>query len=180
MFFHVILSNSYGPLIHALPLSLADKTGGIDLVREAAEKELRDNASTVDGHSIAEDDPKTEQEKVRRVSVGSVQSTSNAKGKASASSSPVVPDEEDPHTENPPDIKPVDEDEGPKVFYHPASVDPQRVVWIPKDELGLAEEEEKAIAGAGIAVSTEGAVMDDKGHVNVSGAPPGDQVREKL
>ena len=57
----------------------------------------------------------------------------------------------------PPSIKGVDEDAGPKEFYHPASVEPQRVVWLPKDTLGLAEEEEKAIRDAGVLVSLEDA-----------------------
>ena len=190
------MNNSYGPLLSALPLSLADQTGGIDLNRDAAEQELRDQASTIDEHSEDAEDLKAK-EAVRRASM---ESTSNEKGKASMVSSPVVPSaapsdkllpssdelpsnedeveqEEDPHTANPPELKPVDEDVGPKEFYHPASVDPQRVVWIPQDELGLAEEERKAIADVGIAVSTEDARMDEKGHVDVSGAPPGGEVR---
>lgn len=96
-------------------------------------------------------------------------------------SSPIVPNElgpeEDPATANPPEIKPVDEDEGPKEFYHPASSDPQRVVWIPEDDLGLAEEERRVTSEMGIAISTEDARMDGKGHVDVSGAPPGGAVR---
>lgn len=83
-------------------------------------------------------------------------------------------------TANPEEIRPVDEDAGPKEFYHPASVEPQRVVWLPRDRLGLAAEEERAIRDAGILVSSEGAVMDDKGHVDISAAPPGQNVREKL
>ena len=77
----------------------------------------------------------------------------------------------------PPSIKGVDEDAGPKEFYHPASVEPQRVVWLPKDTLGLAEEEEKAIRDAGVLVSLEDAQMDEKGHVDISGPPPGGEVR---
>lgn len=45
-----------------------------------------------------------------------------------------------------------------------------------QDVLGLAEEEEKAIREAGILVSRHDAAMDDKGHVDISGAPPGEEV----
>lgn len=74
-------------------------------------------------------------------------------------------------------IKAVDEDAGPKEFYHPASVEPQRVVWLPVDTLGLGVEEERALKEAGVLVSTEGAKMDEKGHVDISGPPPGGDVR---
>ena len=181
-------------------MSLADQTSSIDLNRAAAEQDLQEQASTTDGHSEDVGDLKTK-DTARRTSIGSVRSASNEKGKASMVSSPVMPSampsdklsaskervssdeelpgdvDEDPRTANPPEIKPVDEDVGPKEFYHPASVDPQRVVWIPQDELGLAEEERKAIADVGIAVSTDDAKMDAKGHVDVSGAPPGGEVR---
>ncbi|KIP07239.1 hypothetical protein PHLGIDRAFT_30114 [Phlebiopsis gigantea 11061_1 CR5-6] len=132
VFFHLVINNSYGPLIHALPLSLADQVGGADADRAAVEQQLREEVSV---------------------------------------------EETDPATANPPEIAVPDEDVGPKEFYHPAGVDPQRVVWIPRDELGLAEEEEKANRAAGIEVSFEEAWMDGKGHVDVSGAPPGPEIR---
>ena len=69
-------------------------------------------------------------------------------------------------------IRGVDEDAGPKDFYHPASVEPQPVIWIPRDPLGLGEAEERAIRAAGIRVSTRDAVMDAKGHVDIEGPPP--------
>ena len=178
IFFHLLINNSYGPLIHALPLSLADQIGA-DANRAAAEQELRDGAETADGHSAASGDvEELSAEKAPRASTGS------EKGKASLAASPVVPaaapaveEETDPATANPPEIAAPEEDVGPKEFYHPASVEPQRVVWIPRDELGLAEEEEKAIRAAGIEVSLEGAKMDGKGHVDITGAPPGGEVR---
>lgn len=180
-FFHMIINNSYGPLIHALPLSLADQTGGFDTNREVAEQELRERSSTADGHSVADDDIK--KEKAQPTSISTVDIINPDMGETSATSSPQIPQdaendtEEGPHTENPPEIKPVDEDAGPKEFYHPASVEPQRIVWLPQDQLGVAAEEEGEIREAGISVSTEGAVMDNKGHVDINGAPPGGEVR---
>ena len=66
----------------------------------------------------------------------------------------------------------VDEEWGSKDFYHPASVSPQPVVCIPRDPLGLGEEEERACRAAGVDASTQDAVMDDKGHVDIQGPPP--------
>ncbi|KDN34824.1 hypothetical protein RSAG8_12122, partial [Rhizoctonia solani AG-8 WAC10335] len=63
--------------------------------------------------------------------------------------------------------------EGPEDFTHPAAIEPQRVVWLPKDLLGVAEAEEKELKQQGIEVSTEHAVMDEKGHVELTGPPPG-------
>jgi hypothetical protein len=57
-------------------------------------------------------------------------------------------------------------------FAHPAASRPQRIVWLPKDTLGLAMEEEKSIRDAGIFVSLAGAEMDAKGKVDVSRGPP--------
>ena len=71
----------------------------------------------------------------------------------------------------------VDEAAGPKDFYHPASVEPQRVVWVPRDGLGLGEAEARAIGEMGIRVSLDDARMDEKGHVDISGPPPGGEVR---
>ena len=63
-------------------------------------------------------------------------------------------------------------DDGPQEFDHPASIEPQRVIWLPRDTLGLGEAEEAAIRTRGIGVSTKGAVMDGKGNVDVDAAPP--------
>lgn len=62
-------------------------------------------------------------------------------------------------------------------FAHPAASRPQRTVWIPKDTLGLGEEEERACQEAGVDVSVSNATMNEKGKVAISGAPP-DLVQE--
>jgi len=61
-------------------------------------------------------------------------------------------------------------------FAHPAVSHPQRVVWIPRDTLGMFEEEVRACQNAGVDVSTKGAEMDENGRVSVRGVPPGDTV----
>ena len=62
-------------------------------------------------------------------------------------------------------------------FAHPAAVEPQRVVWVPRDGLGLGEAEARAIGEMGIRVSLDDARMDEKGHVDISGPPP-DETKE--
>jgi hypothetical protein len=65
------------------------------------------------------------------------------------------------------------QNDGPEDFMHPATVEPQRVVWPPRDPLGLAEAELKELKRAGVKVSIENADMDEKGHVQLKGPPPG-------
>ena len=57
-------------------------------------------------------------------------------------------------------------------FAHPAASRPQRIVWFPRDRLGLAEEEERGCREAGVDCSVKDAELNDKGKVDISGAPP--------
>jgi len=71
------------------------------------------------------------------------------------------------------------EDEGPTDFSHPAAAEEQRMIWLPKDSLGLVREIERDLESRGVLHSTEGAEMDNKGHVNVTTAPPEDVQRNR-
>ena len=57
-------------------------------------------------------------------------------------------------------------------FAQPAASRPQRIVWIPKDTLGLSMEEERACKEAGVMVSHVNAGMDETGKVRIDGGPP--------
>jgi calcium permeable stress-gated cation channel len=72
---------------------------------------------------------------------------------------------------------PDDRSETYEDFAHPASVEPQQVVWIPHDTLRLCEVEEAADRAYGVDTSNQGAFMDEKGRVDVEGPPPGEDVR---
>jgi len=72
------------------------------------------------------------------------------------------------------------EDEGPTDFSHPAAVEEQRIIWLPKDQLGLVREIERGLDSHDILHSTEGTEMDSKGHVNVTMAPPEDVKRASM
>ncbi|KAF7966899.1 hypothetical protein HWV62_36609 [Athelia sp. TMB] len=62
-------------------------------------------------------------------------------------------------------------------FAHPAAARPQRTIWLARDALGLAGEEEKANRERGIIVSTSGAQMDLRGKVVIKEAPPDEESR---
>ena len=72
------------------------------------------------------------------------------------------------------------ENEGPTDFSHPAAVEEQRIVWLPKDRLGLIDEIIQDLAVWDVLHSTDGAEMDDKGHVDVTMAPPEDVQRNRM
>ena len=57
-------------------------------------------------------------------------------------------------------------------FAHPAASRPQRIVWIPKDTLGLTEEEVNCCEEAGVRVSFVNAKIDETGKVGIDGGPP--------
>ena len=56
-------------------------------------------------------------------------------------------------------------------FNQPAAIEGQRVVWLPKDPLGLVQEIEQELASWHILCSTEGAEMDSQGKFKVTSAP---------
>lgn len=62
---------------------------------------------------------------------------------------------------------------GPKDFDHPASVETQRVIWVPNDQLGLGRAEVKDMNRRGIEGSLDKAEMDEKGKIKITGPPPG-------
>ena len=207
-FFHVIITNSYGPLTEFLPLTLADMTHKSADDRKAIAHEIEDGEDAEEGRTSdvekqQRDSSESEVRKRTGTSVegeaeGEAESESVAdKGKAvepdadGEPSSPVSSRKsKSQDQERSVEIKPlrssesasivrgVDEEGGPKDFYHPASVEPQPTIWIPADELGLGDAEGRACRAAGLAASTRGAVMDGEGHVDISGPPPDKEERE--
>lgn len=59
------------------------------------------------------------------------------------------------------------EDYDADAFAHPATKEPQRIIWLPEDELGLAGAEVKDNLSVGILSTTKDAVLDSK--VSTSG-----------
>jgi len=151
--FHLLIANSYGPLKSALPLSLADKTYDAnhpiqseeDLGPEPSMKPLPDRPASQDAANV-------ENGGVKPIPI-------EAKPK----------DEEAEEDEELHDFT----IEGPRDFDHPASVETQRIIWVPGDELGLGKAEVEDMKQRGIQASWEKAEMDEKGKVKITGPPPG-------
>ncbi|WVN85988.1 uncharacterized protein L203_101146 [Cryptococcus depauperatus CBS 7841] len=57
-------------------------------------------------------------------------------------------------------------------FFHPASKESQKVIWLPEDELGLCKAEVRANERAGVKSSLKGAWLNEKGKVQISMSPP--------
>ncbi|KAJ8482889.1 hypothetical protein ONZ45_g14798 [Pleurotus djamor] len=162
--FNLLINHSYGPLIHHLPLSLADKTYDANAV------------ASIDSDEDGSTAP------VR---------AADQKPRASTSTAPNLPTptEEDVRDG---DIKvDISQREGEKKkadsqgmteadygFSHPAASRPQRTVWIPRDTLGLSKDEVEGCRAAGVDAESRDAEMNEKGKVDVSGSPP-DEVRQE-
>lgn len=56
-------------------------------------------------------------------------------------------------------IERLDDANDPLAFFHPASKDPQRVVWIPQDELGLGSDQVEGNMAAGVLSSDRNATI---------------------
>jgi calcium permeable stress-gated cation channel len=144
-FFNLIINHSYGPLLHALPLSLADKTYKSPSIPH---QDVGEEASPLTGKSSTSIEESDREPKPTDKAPAPLDTSSKAK---------------------------TEDDYG---FAHPAISRPQRTVWLPKDTLGLGDEEVTACRDAGVDVSSKDAMMDGTGKVDISGGPP-DLIREE-
>jgi calcium permeable stress-gated cation channel len=153
-----MINDSYGPLIHSLPLTLADHIGEEPTRASEAPGESEESHDVASGDkkaAIADADPEAQTSGVGKT-------TNGGEG---------VAEEEDGDL----DMKPREQpDYG---FAHPATSRPQRTIWMAKDTLGLSAEEMTAIRERGIDVSCVDADMDAKGDVTIQGPPPDEESR---
>ena len=70
--------------------------------------------------------------------------------------------------------------ERPTGFSHPAAVEEQRIIWLPKDRLGLVNGLEKELGSDKIMYSSHGAKIDKQGKVTVTSASPEDVRRAPI
>ena len=152
-----MINDSYGPLIHSLPLTLADHIGEEPTRASEAPRESEESHDVVSSEkkaAIADADPEAQTSGVGRSTNGG---------------------EEAVEEDGEPDMKPREQhDYG---FAHPAASRPQRTIWMAKDTLGLSAEEMTALQERGIDVSCEDADMDAKGDVTIQGPPPDEESR---
>ncbi|KAJ4468911.1 hypothetical protein J3R30DRAFT_3385050 [Lentinula aciculospora] len=158
-FFHIIINNMYNPLKHALPLSMVERMYHEEDVAPAEQAGPSSNTKDEGYHMN-----RVESKNVRGPSVD------DDRLKLQNSDDNVI--ERQSNGED--SIKPTPELQIPRAeetygFAHPAASRPQRTIWMPKDQLGLAEEEERACREKGIDISTKNAEMNEKGKVNLTG-----------
>ncbi|ORX39718.1 hypothetical protein BD324DRAFT_597224 [Kockovaella imperatae] len=60
----------------------------------------------------------------------------------------------------------------PYAFFHPATKEKMRVLWLPRDELGLCKAEIEACEKMGIKATSRHAILTSKGNVRIFGPPP--------
>jgi hypothetical protein len=147
--FQMLISNSFGPLKHALPLSLADKTFSAVPGGERSETVITNNGAQ-EAHEMTE--PKGAGG-VKRAST--MQQTENEEYEGLT--------DQQKAGNRVPRVK-SEEEYG---FAHPAASQPQRIVWSPHDRLGLAAEEERGCREAGVESSVKDAEMNEKGKVGI-------------
>ncbi|KAI9509025.1 hypothetical protein F5148DRAFT_1283361 [Russula earlei] len=157
-FFHDTILNSYGPLIKALPLTLADSA--YDAVETKADAttdapnpipSISENIKAIDYADASASKPFSE---------------GRSTLPDSADDNPLKPLPDKPSTSSRLLPMQLTNDNSPTEFRHPATMG-QQVIWLPKDKLGLVHEIERDLDSLDILHTTEGAEMDDNGHVDL-------------
>jgi hypothetical protein len=148
--FNIVINSSYGPLLYALPLTLKDRTySPVEGVSEHDSQGSKAGSST---QEIVKQDRDAE---------APLQSSGKDKGR----------------TDNGTAVAREDAEDAEFGFAHPAISRPQQVIWIPRDTLGLCDEAVRGCEEMGVSATMEGAVMNEKGKVDV---PAADDVPEDV
>jgi hypothetical protein len=166
IFFQNTILNSYGPLIKFLPLSLVDRSPGGNVQEAPTTADAPQHVPPSSDIKVT-DYGNASCSNQQPDEVESEGADDKVVGRAETSSFT----DESRSGSPPPSGRPKDT-EGPTDFRHPAAVEQQRIIWLPRDPLGLVHEIEQDLASQGILYSTEGAEMNDQGKVNVTLAPP--------
>jgi calcium permeable stress-gated cation channel len=151
----MMIDDSYGPLIHSLPLTLAEDIGEEPAQVFKVPHESEESRDIVDNEQKA-------------ITSDSEAQNSTGISWSKRATARMASDDE-------PDIQHREQtDYG---FAHPAASRPQQTIWMAKDILGLSAKEVKALQERGIVVSTMDAEMDAKGNVTIQGPPPDGESR---
>lgn len=75
-------------------------------------------------------------------------------------------------------MTPREEAELEAAFTHPAAKTEQQTIWIPQDQLGIADEAVRDYRARGIKASARGTTLTDKGKVEISEGPPEEDIEE--
>jgi len=146
------MRNSYGPLIKDLPLTLADSA------YSGSEPEASTSADAPNPDTRSSDDAKD----IDYADVSASPSHQPADVK------PLKYGQNEPPASAQSPLARLMNKEEHADFRHPAAAEDQRIIWLPKDPLGLVHEIERDLESHDILHSSEGAEMDDKGKVDVT------------
>ncbi|KAG7086001.1 hypothetical protein E1B28_003524 [Marasmius oreades] len=161
--FHIITNHSYGPLIHALPLSLVDKMHAETDVEDQQDRiQTTEGAVGEEGSSVVINEKTARGPSMDTKDDTPLRQSKNREGEATEKNVPKA-------SERSP--------EQAYGFAHPAVSRPQRTIWVPNDTTlrGMGEEEVRACRDEGVdALCGNGAVMNEKGKVDVVLGPEGE------
>ena len=177
-FSHHIINNSYGPLIKFLPQTLANVSHGGTVRVE------KRSSTTADAPQ-----PRTSNSDVDVIDyIDASGSHPNQQLNDVASPHPYSGNDcdiERPRTplftnkSRTPSPSPSARPEGLTDFSQPAAVEEERIIWLPKDPLGLIHEIGRELTSYGIPYSAEGAEIDSRGCINVTTASPEEIRRDR-
>ncbi|ORY32218.1 hypothetical protein BCR39DRAFT_523325 [Naematelia encephala] len=207
---HYIIIQSYSPLRHSLPLSLAHLSYGMP--KEDGHEEDSNHSGMEELQPVSSSQEHLNNSYPRKSSSASGASPQKQEtfspSERSTESYPTAPGppvqvatsehEMQPLDRNSPsrDVEANDEEDAepyfavhggpgviirrqqdgndPNAFFHPATKEPQRVLWLPRDELGLAEAEIEKNASFGVPSTYRFAELTHRGKLRISGPPPDD------
>ncbi|GAA5978196.1 hypothetical protein JCM11641_001131 [Rhodosporidiobolus odoratus] len=174
--FHILMVKGYHPLVQYLPLSVAGRVAeasghSYDGSKTGSGKDSGNalGASTTNGTTAREKDESTFPPPAR--------SSFEEHGKplrAVETSDAAEQREREQHNNEGNATLPGDEHLDKNAFDHPATYEGYNIVWIPQDPQGLYRDEVEGTRAAGVDVSSEGAVMNEKGKVDIDRSPPGE------
>lgn len=153
VFVQLTLNSGYGPLIDYLPLSVAQRIQDLH----------HDNSRVSQPH-----DEKRSKGHEQDRSVYPPTGNKSDDGVPLTRPSPHVGDHE--YNSDRASTESLDDN----AFDHPATYEGYDTIWIPEDKHGFSRAEVDNTRQAGVDVSSDGARMNEKGTVDVSRAPPGE------
>ncbi len=145
--FQIVMRQGYSPLFQYLPLSVGGKLD--ELSHQPNATSTSDDTPLINSNATAATGEKATY-------------PPSANGGEKGQTAVDMPEEEDEVLDK-------------NAFNHPAAYEGYPTIWVPVDHHGFFRREIEGIKEAGVEVSTDGAVMDVKGHVDVTRAPPGEE-----
>ncbi|GAA5869649.1 hypothetical protein JCM8547_005096 [Rhodosporidiobolus lusitaniae] len=174
--FHLIMVKGYHPLVQYLPLSVA---GRMAESQGYSDGYPANKSSLANGKDANPFSSPTQKEKDESTFPPPARSSFEEHGKPlrAVETSDTAHDHADEGHRNSVEANgtlPGDEHLDKNAFDHPATYKGYPIVWVPQDQTELYKDEVDGTRAAGVDVSSEGAVMNEKGQVDISRAPPGE------